>query len=86
MTRSNWVTTEIVRAKRGVIVATGSRPRGLPGVEFDGQRVINSDHATLAGKLPKSVVIVGGGAIGVTSHVRTRRLSRCRRRNWPTSR
>ncbi|MEP7105256.1 MAG: dihydrolipoyl dehydrogenase [Chloroflexota bacterium] len=54
-----------LRAKRGVIVATGSRPRGLPGVDFDGERVINSDHATLAGKLPKSVVIVGAGAIGV---------------------
>jgi len=48
-----------------LIVATGSRPRGLPGVEFDGERVINSDHATLAAKLPKSVVIVGAGAIGV---------------------
>jgi dihydrolipoamide dehydrogenase len=54
-----------VRARRGLIVATGSRPRGLPGVEFDGQRVINSDHATLAAKLPKSVVIVGAGAVGV---------------------
>ena len=54
-----------LRAQRGVIVATGSRPRALPGVEFDGERVINSDHATLAGTLPKSVVIVGAGAIGV---------------------
>ena len=48
-----------IKARRGVIVATGSRPRGLPGVEFDGERVINSDHATLAAQLPKSVVIVG---------------------------
>ena len=54
-----------LKARRGVIVGTGSRPRGLPGVDFDGERVINSDHATLAGGLPKSVVIVGAGAIGV---------------------
>ena len=54
-----------LKARRGLIVATGSRPRPLPGVEFDGERVINSDQATLATKLPKSVVIVGAGAIGV---------------------
>jgi len=54
-----------IKARRGVIVATGSRARALPGVEFDGERVINSDHATLAGAVPKSVVIVGAGAIGV---------------------
>ena len=54
-----------LKARRGLIAATGSRPRALPGAEFDGERVINSDHATLTGKLPRSVVIVGAGAIGV---------------------
>ena len=50
---------------RAVVVATGSSPRSLPGIEFDGERVINSDHATLAGSLPGSVAIVGAGAVGV---------------------
>ncbi len=54
-----------LRARRGVIVATGSRPRPLPGVEFDGERVISSDHATLARQLPSSMAIIGAGAIGV---------------------
>jgi len=54
-----------LKARRGLIVATGSRPRPLPGLDFDGERIINSDHATLAKALPKSVVIVGAGAIGV---------------------
>ncbi|MBI4497858.1 MAG: dihydrolipoyl dehydrogenase [Chloroflexi bacterium] len=49
-----------------LIIATGSRPRGLPGVEFDGQRVINSDHITMELKrVPRSLVIIGGGAVGV---------------------
>jgi dihydrolipoamide dehydrogenase len=52
-------------AGKGVIVATGSAPRPLPGVEFDGERVINSDHAVLARALPKSMAIIGAGAIGV---------------------
>ncbi|HEX6547644.1 MAG TPA: dihydrolipoyl dehydrogenase [Candidatus Dormibacteraeota bacterium] len=52
-------------ANRGLIVGTGSKPRPLPGVEFDGKRVINSDHATLAREVPRSIAIIGAGAIGV---------------------
>src|SRR5436305_8904651 len=37
---------------RAIIVATGSSPRSLPGIEFDGRRIISSDHATLARELP----------------------------------
>lgn len=48
-----------------VIVATGSSPKSLPGIEFDGERIINSDHATLARELPRSVAIIGAGAVGV---------------------
>ncbi|HXM57016.1 MAG TPA: dihydrolipoyl dehydrogenase [Candidatus Dormibacteraeota bacterium] len=48
-----------------IIVATGSSPRSLPGIEFDGQRIINSDHATLARELPGSIAIIGAGAVGV---------------------
>jgi dihydrolipoamide dehydrogenase len=50
---------------RNLIIATGSTPRALPGIEFDGKRIISSDHAVHAESLPKSVAIIGGGAIGV---------------------
>jgi dihydrolipoamide dehydrogenase len=48
-----------------VIVATGSDVKALPGIEFDGEFVISSDHATLAGKVPESICIIGAGAVGV---------------------
>ncbi|MDT0450093.1 dihydrolipoyl dehydrogenase [Streptomyces hesseae] len=53
------------RARRGVVLATGSRPRTLPGLEPDGVRVVTSDDALFAPGLPGSVVVLGGGAIGV---------------------
>jgi dihydrolipoamide dehydrogenase len=51
---------------RAVIVCTGSVPRTLPGMEFDGERVVSSDHATNSELkvLPERVVVVGGGVIG----------------------
>lgn len=48
-----------------VIIATGSRPRSLPGLEVDGKNVMFSDHALEMKALPKSIVIVGGGVIGI---------------------
>ena len=48
-----------------VILATGSAIRGLPGVEFDGKRVLNSDHALTLGHVPKSMIVLGAGAVGV---------------------
>ena len=50
---------------KNLIIATGSTPRSLPGIEIDGKRIITSDHAVHADRLPKSVAIIGGGAIGV---------------------
>ena len=47
------------------VIATGSVIRGLPGVEFDGKRIINSDHALYFEQLPKSMIVLGGGAVGV---------------------
>jgi dihydrolipoamide dehydrogenase len=52
-------------ARRGLVLATGSRPRTLPGLEPDGQRVVTSDDALFAPGLPASVLVLGGGAIGV---------------------
>jgi dihydrolipoamide dehydrogenase len=54
---------EVVNAKN-LIVATGSRPKSLPGLNMDGNRVINSDHAVNLDQMPKSIVIVGAGAVG----------------------
>lgn len=51
-------------APRNVIVATGSHPRSLPGLEIDGKWVITSDEALQMEELPKSVIIVGAGVIG----------------------
>jgi len=48
-----------------LIIATGSTPRSLPGIEVDGKRIITSDHAVHAESLPGSVAIIGAGAIGV---------------------
>ncbi len=48
-----------------VVIATGSRPRSLPGLEIDGKAVISSDHALELTTLPESVIILGAGAVGV---------------------
>jgi dihydrolipoamide dehydrogenase len=48
-----------------VIVATGSRPRGLPGVEVDGRHVLTSDEALRLDHVPRSAVVLGSGAVGV---------------------
>ena len=48
-----------------VVLATGSEPRSLPGLEIDGTRVITSDDALQLDRVPGSVVILGGGVIGV---------------------
>src|SRR6267378_2217397 len=54
---------QVVNAKN-LVVATGSRPKSLPGLKMDGDRVINSDHAVNLDKMPQSIVIVGAGAVG----------------------
>ena len=48
-----------------LIVATGARPRTIPGVNFDGQHIISYLEAIMSDTLPKRGVIIGGGAIGV---------------------
>jgi dihydrolipoamide dehydrogenase len=55
---------------KNIIIATGSRPKVIPGFEFDEDRVISSTGALMLKKLPKKIVILGAGAIGVEfSHV-----------------
>ncbi len=50
---------------KNIIIATGARPRPFPGVEFDDSKVISYIPAILAEKPPQSVVVIGGGAIGM---------------------
>ncbi|KYG91752.1 dihydrolipoyl dehydrogenase [[Bacillus] sp. KCTC 13219] len=48
-----------------VIIATGSKPAMLEGIPVDGERILNSDHALELEALPSSILIVGGGVIGI---------------------
>jgi len=55
---------------KNLVIATGSRPRVIPGFEFDEQKVLSSTGAIMLSKLPKKAIILGAGAIGVEfSHV-----------------
>jgi dihydrolipoamide dehydrogenase len=47
-----------------IIVATGSVPRSIPGYEFDGKRILSSDHALDWQEDPGRVAVIGAGAIG----------------------
>ncbi len=55
---------ETLKAK-DIIIATGSHPFIIPGIELDGEKIVDYEAAILRDTLPESVVIIGGGAIGV---------------------
>src|SRR5437762_9983965 len=57
--------TTLFRSARFVLLASGSREQTLPGLEIDGEVVLTSREALERPLLPASVVIVGGGAVGV---------------------
>jgi dihydrolipoamide dehydrogenase len=48
-----------------IIVATGARPRALPGLEPDGKQVLTYFEAMVPAAMPKSLLVVGSGAIGI---------------------
>src|SRR5436309_5834018 len=54
-----------LKARREIIVATGSTPRSVPGVAIDHERIITSDDAIHLREVPKTVAIMGSGAVGV---------------------
>jgi dihydrolipoyl dehydrogenase len=56
---------QTLRARKEIIVATGSAPRGVPGVVIDRKRIITSDEAIGLREVPKTLVIMGSGAVGV---------------------
>tara|TARA_Y100000588_G_scaffold355727_1_gene411254 strand:+ start:679 stop:2040 length:1362 start_codon:yes stop_codon:yes gene_type:complete len=47
-----------------ILIATGSRPRTLPSFPIDGDKIITSDHAVNLEKIPKRLLVLGGGYIG----------------------
>ncbi|MGH9941449.1 MAG: dihydrolipoyl dehydrogenase [Pyrinomonadaceae bacterium] len=56
--------TETIQTKN-IIIATGSVVRPIPGFETDGVRVVNSDHILELKEVPKSLIVMGAGAVGV---------------------
>jgi dihydrolipoamide dehydrogenase len=49
---------------RNIILAMGSVPRDLPHIKADGKRIINSDHILQLTEVPKSMLVIGAGAVG----------------------
>lgn len=62
---SNAEGVQRVEATKGIIVATGSRPIEIPGFKFDGKKIISAKEAVSLNPLPKRMVIIGGGIIGM---------------------
>jgi dihydrolipoamide dehydrogenase len=56
--------SQILEAEN-ILLATGSEAKGLPGIEPDGKRILTSDHALELTSVPKSIIILGAGAVGV---------------------
>src|SRR6476620_6197879 len=56
---------QTLAARKEIIVATGSYARSVPGIEIDRKRIITSDDAIGLTEVPKSIVIMGSGAVGV---------------------
>jgi dihydrolipoamide dehydrogenase len=56
---------QTLRARKEIIVATGSTPRSVPGVTIDRKRIITSDEAIHLPEVPKSIAVLGSGAVGV---------------------
>src|SRR4030095_11900639 len=52
-------------AKKEIIIATGSSARSVPGITIDKKRIITSDEALHMKETPKSIIVMGSGAVGV---------------------
>ncbi|MGH2813054.1 MAG: FAD-dependent oxidoreductase, partial [Actinomycetota bacterium] len=55
----------VIKGSRGLVLASGSYARSLPFIKIDGKAFITSDHALTLGDIPKSVVVIGAGAVGL---------------------
>jgi dihydrolipoamide dehydrogenase len=49
---------------KNIVLATGSYPKTLPGLDIDGTQIITSEQAIAMDRVPKSVIVLGGGVIG----------------------
>src|SRR4051812_17293847 len=56
---------QTLAARKEIIVATGSTPRSVPGIHIDRTRIITSDEAIHLKQVPRSIAILGSGAVGV---------------------
>jgi len=56
---------QTLTARKQIIVATGSQARSVPGIELDRRRIITSDEAIGMKEVPRSIAIMGSGAVGV---------------------
>jgi dihydrolipoamide dehydrogenase len=56
---------QTIAVNKEIVVATGSQPRSVPGIEIDRKRIITSDEAIGLKAIPKSIAIMGSGAVGV---------------------
>jgi dihydrolipoamide dehydrogenase len=56
---------EMTYEAKNIIIATGSEPTPLPGVEVDNKRIVDSTGALALTEVPKSLVVIGGGVIGL---------------------
>jgi dihydrolipoamide dehydrogenase len=54
-----------LEARRAIVVATGSEPKSLPGVTIDEKTIISSNGAVRNEAKPKSIIVIGAGAVGV---------------------
>jgi dihydrolipoamide dehydrogenase len=58
-------TTEIVEATKGIVIATGSSTIEVPTFKFDGKKVIGAKEAVSLREIPKRLLVIGGGIIGM---------------------
>ncbi len=56
---------ETAYSAKNILIATGSTPRSLPGIEIDHKGVLSSDSILELAEVPKSLVVIGSGAVGV---------------------
>lgn len=56
--------TQEIKGKK-IVIATGSKPSSLPGVTIDKERIITSTEALVLKELPKKLIVIGGGVIGL---------------------
>jgi dihydrolipoamide dehydrogenase len=57
--------TKTLTAKKGIVIATGSATIQVPGFEFDGKRIIGARQAVSLQQIPKRLLVIGGGVIGL---------------------